>query len=103
MEIAVEPFPLVIPQVTASGDAKPLVSVYPNPVEDDITVQVSLPAAMPLEISLLDTQGRPVYSVTYSPEKYFSKAFSLRTIRAGLYLLKVKYGDNFTTQRIVKE
>ena len=97
------PVSSVIPQATVTGDAKPLVSVYPNPVKDDITVQVNLPAAMPLEISLIDIQGRPVYSITYSPEKYFSKAFSLRTIRAGLYLLKVKYGDNYTTQRIIKE
>lgn len=103
MEIAIEPVSSVIPQATVSGESKPLVSVYPNPVKDDVTVQVNLPAAMPLEISLIDIQGRPVYSVTYAPEKYFLRAFSLRTISPGLYFLKVKYGDNYTTRRIVKD
>jgi len=102
-EIAIKPISSVIPPAGLAENSKPFVSVYPNPVEDDITVQVNLPEEMPLEISLIDIYGRYVYSTAYAPAKLFFKTLNLINVAPGVYLLKVRYGDNYTTRRIIKE
>jgi hypothetical protein len=81
----------------------PFVSVSPNPVTIELTVTVGLPEEMPIEITMLDISGRPVFSTASTPVKSFSKGFSVSAIRSGIYLLRVKHGESYTTRRILKQ
>ncbi|WP_345158354.1 DUF5060 domain-containing protein [Pontibacter saemangeumensis] len=92
----------VMQNTRLAGSSSPIVLTFPNPARDHVSVTVHLPAEMPLEIAILDITGRTVHAVTVAPVKVFSDDFDLSAVKPGVYLLKVKYGENQTTRRVVK-
>lgn len=79
---------------------KPSLILSPNPVRDILYIDY-VGESTPIELSILDLNGREVKNI------YFSNAQDMTLIdftelEKGVYLLKMKQGKNFISQRVVK-
>lgn len=72
------------------------VRLYPNPVHDMVTIQ--LPST-PCQVSLLDAAGRTVSTQSVS-DSYCQ--FSLQSLPAGLYLVRVATSAGIATRQLIK-
>lgn len=76
-----------------SDKPQPKMSVFPNPAQDFVTVEFSLPLADHLEINLLDLQGRVIKSFyDFDPyqEGNMRFSFDMSPLAAGTYLLNIR-------------
>jgi hypothetical protein len=78
------------------------ITAYPNPSREQITLDVNLPSEAPLEISIFDMSGKQWASEKSVPVKLYSKDINLSHLKPGVYLLKVKYGNETVTRKIIK-
>lgn len=74
-------------------------AVYPNPVQDELTVETY--AAAPLVLTLYDLLGRVVR--TLPPGTGSRTRFSLRDLPAGTYVLRATDGRHVATRRVTKQ
>jgi PKD repeat protein len=89
--------------ITTSNEFE-VVSVYPNPFNDNLYLGINLPSERKIAVTLTDIQGR---DLGYEQQYQLSKGFStvqLPTINldAAIYLLKVKLGDKEKIIKIIK-
>jgi Secretion system C-terminal sorting domain len=71
-------------------DANSVVSIYPNPVSDALTVQTSQTEAANLQLRIMDISGQLIQTIEYNVEQgNNSKILDVHTLRAGTYLLQV--------------
>ncbi|WP_242926827.1 DUF5060 domain-containing protein [Pontibacter vulgaris] len=96
------PLSITPPLNNSTSSSAPSVSVFPNPVANSITVQVNLPETSAIEILITDITGKKLLLATSEPVKMLLKEFNLINLKPGAYLLQVKYGDNYTTKKIIK-
>jgi len=82
------------------GDA--LVSTYPNPVMDQLTVTVF--SADPVAAVIKDMTGKTVAegSLDRSGFDTYSATFDLGYLPRGIYLVNTRFGDKSVTKKIVK-
>ncbi len=76
--------------------APALVSVYPNPVKDLVTITAYTSSEMLW--SLFDLQGREIYKGSFS----YRHEFAVSRLSAGMYVLQVTDGKQTTTMKIQK-
>ncbi len=79
-------------------DPSNLVSVYPNPAKDYVTVECS--ASNMEKVSLYDLKGRLIYSENTSSNRF---ELSVSNLQAGVYILKAKTADGTAVKRIMKQ
>ncbi|HUK63716.1 MAG TPA: T9SS type A sorting domain-containing protein, partial [Dongiaceae bacterium] len=127
----IEPGPDVVlrrrvPRITTEGDssgtapdsaratvAPPLPSVvalsapYPNPTRDAISLALELPRATGVEMSVIDLQGRVVWSDATRPFAagrwvigWSGRAADGRATPAGAYFVRVRTGDTQWVRRV---
>ncbi|HDQ99598.1 MAG TPA: T9SS type A sorting domain-containing protein [candidate division WOR-3 bacterium] len=75
----------------------------PNPLIGGFaTLRYSLPKAGPAAVSVYDVSGRSVF-LTRTPGHLVTGSLSLdmRSLSAGIYLVKVEAGDYSATQKLV--
>jgi len=79
-------------------------TAYPNPVNDNLTLQLAGGLSDLVVINMYDMSGRMVMSTT-SPygEDGVTVNMSTSALRSGLYLIEAIAGDERITQRIVKD
>ena len=78
---------------------------YPNPVSDQMIVDLSIPYDTELEIALYDVNGRQVKLLLKGPATAGKTLFSFSTLplRNGIYFLSIKDSKSiFLTRKIVK-
>ena len=94
-------YDLGIVSVHFRGSAKPQLSVYPNPVVDQATVQWNTPAE---SLRLLDAQGRVVrhWSVD-ALGAGLNFTVDLSALPTGTYVLRLEGKQNVINQPIVKK
>lgn len=99
-------FDFIIAQTvdTKEIEESTLISVYPNPASDLITVALQGFAGMELDISLLNIDGRVMRQQTTSAGGLdkFTREISLDGLPAGLYLLRVTNGKAVRSSTVVK-
>ena len=81
----------------------PFVKLGPNPLAGGYaTLRYSLPKAGPAAVSVYDVSGRSVF-LTRTPGHLVTGSLSLdmRSLSAGIYLVKVEAGDYSATQKLV--
>lgn len=87
--------------LTSRADVLPG-GVWPNPAHDALTVEVNLPVAAPLTLTLLDALGRPVLTRTTAAAAGTARErLEVRGLSAGLYLLRAQAGALGFTRRVV--
>ena len=76
--------------------------INPNPVVSGVaTVRLSTPLSGPASLRIYDATGRCIQSTTCILKS--GMPLDLRSIAAGVYLVKVEAGDHTATQRLVVE
>ena len=76
---------------------------YPNPTNDDLTVEYALPTAMEVSLHLYNQMGAEVLSTSKAVQESGRHLLSLATaeLLPGVYILKLNRGDEVITQKIV--
>ncbi|MBN2173455.1 MAG: T9SS type A sorting domain-containing protein [Bacteroidales bacterium] len=78
------------------------ISIYPNPVKDELTIEVNVFEPRNVEICILNLLGEEIYKV----EKPFnqgknSELIDLRETNGGLYFVRLQSGDAIVTKKFI--
>ncbi|MEY4903043.1 MAG: hypothetical protein RLZZ292_858, partial [Bacteroidota bacterium] len=77
------------------SNASNTISIYPNPVNSELTIELYQNEAINLHIQVLDITGKLLSTTDYSLEKGQNiKKLEVRSLRAGTYLLQVLNENN---------
>lgn len=77
-----------------------LVSVFPNPFSEVLTISFSKPTLGPVEVEVADILGRIVLSKSYQAAQALEVRFN--PISPGIYILKVTYKNQAYLKKITK-
>ncbi|MBD1397189.1 T9SS type A sorting domain-containing protein [Pontibacter sp. JH31] len=79
------------------------ISVYPNPVSDQLNVTISVPITQDVEISLYDINGRKVIRKSHELKTGINNLkIPIQHLQSGLYILKITSIDSESAIRILK-
>lgn len=70
-------------------------SFYPNPITDG-KLYISSKNAMSREITVFDVLGKVVFKTTT-----LAKEINLQSIQAGIYLIRIKEGEQTSTKKLI--
>jgi YVTN family beta-propeller protein len=77
-------------------DVKPLtLEIYPNPAKSFFVIRSSLPVK---EIEIFDVSGKLIKEITFSSKE---PKISLKGIKTGIYLLKIKAENKEFTEKLI--
>ena len=77
-----------------------LVSVFPNPFSDRVTISFSKPILGVVEVTVEDMLGRQVLTKSYSPDEDLEVRFN--PLSPATYILKVTHKNQVYLKKIVK-
>jgi hypothetical protein len=78
--------------------------VYPNPNKGMFTLSINSLSGNDISVELINTLGQTVHSELLSnPAGQVSKELDMRELAGGVYYLKVKSGNDYWQERIIKE
>lgn len=103
LQAAYLPNPGNLPSVTTSlGDLllADRASIYPNPADDELTIQLPTAAPKRLQLQMVDQVGR-VVNEHFISEGERSKTISTRDLAGGIYLLQLGSGNTSTRKKIM--
>lgn len=88
---------------TGPLDADPGIMIFPNPVQDQLTVYCMAASAGPATLEILDVVGKRylLQSLTLNSGENYHE-LSLSDLPAGLYFVKVTTGNGVVVRRLVK-
>jgi hypothetical protein len=90
----------VIPQVGVV--AYSVLSAYPNPAQEDVTIHYNLEKRTDVTLSLTDMNGRIVWSKTMENTRQGAEKVSLGDFLTGVYFIKIApVGEELLVQRLV--
>jgi hypothetical protein len=97
-----------LPKVIQTPSA--LLEAYPNPFTDQLRIRFKLPGNEFITIEILDISGRLVYSSSWNAqaeethEIWWNDISQGRTsFGSGLYLVKLRTGDQVLTTKVIKK
>lgn len=82
--------------------------VYPNPLADQLHIRFNLSQPVPTTVQLLDLTGKVLYAtqiegVRSGTNEWQLPQATLAQLPAGLYFLRMKAGDQFADQKVLKQ
>ena len=81
-----------------------IITVYPNPVRDIITVEINSPTQQDITMNLINADGKMLQTLTIKANNGINtKKISMNNYPSGNYLLKVIMGNDVQTIKIIKE
>ncbi|MFO8022957.1 MAG: T9SS type A sorting domain-containing protein, partial [Perlabentimonas sp.] len=78
-----------------------IVSVYPNPVNDKLTVQIVPQKPSNIEMQLVSPVGQTIYQKKERIEGLTTTLLDVTNFTPGVYLLKVMIDGGWTVTRVV--
>ncbi|PSR53458.1 hypothetical protein AHMF7605_07925 [Adhaeribacter arboris] len=82
--------------------AETFFTVYPNPIQNQITIQANQPVALPVEVILRDSKGKLVIRSLFDKAEFSTAQVNTHQLKPGIYYLQINYGTKFFTQKLVK-
>jgi uncharacterized protein (TIGR02145 family) len=76
------------------------VKVFPNPTHDYFNLQINTLNQLPVDVSIIDAQGKLIKRLSAKPNETSSIGNDLLS---GIYLIKVVQGNQMKTVKVVKE
>ncbi len=76
------------------------VKVFPNPTHNNFNLQINTLNQSPVDVSIMDVQGKLIKRLTAKPNEISSIGNDLQS---GVYLIKVVQGKQIKTVKVVKE
>ncbi|MFC2115150.1 T9SS type A sorting domain-containing protein [Bacteroidota bacterium] len=83
--------------VSIKNTIDPIISIYPNPIEDLLTIETYIPQHLSIEISSLN--GQLIYSREMEGS---SHQIDLSSLQRGVYFITVRSKDFVRTEKIIK-
>ncbi len=77
-----------------------LLSIYPNPASTTLTLETGSPEDVPLEVRLMDVQGREVGSFVPQPSGFITCSIDVSSVKPGVYVLQTT-GKKSTESQIL--
>lgn len=78
--------------------------LYPNPVEDVLTIELTLDGTKDINVRLMDMSGKQVISSTTAKQnKEVKTTIDLSDLAKGVYMIEVTDGENTAVRRLVKD
>ena len=74
------------------------IKVYPNPTDGQVSIM--LPSTNEVKITVYDLNGRLLLNKVSTSDNFI---INLDKYEAGVYVLKIKMGQNETVKRIIKK
>lgn len=93
------PYPPIITGLDDVHTAEQIV-VFPNPADQELTIQLPVAATRRIELQLVDQVGRPVYK-GHLLEGEQIKTISTRDLAGGIYLLQLGAGEMSTRKKVM--
>jgi len=78
-------------------------SLYPNPAENSISVEIALDGVSNVQYMMTDVSGRIVRMATKQNVQNEVVTFGLTDLAAGVYFMTIKTDKGMTTQRFIKQ
>ncbi len=89
---------------TSTVDTSSSISVYPNPVNDDVTVTIDNTISGNVTIEIISTVGQTVFTSSDSKAIDSSEInLDLSALASGTYILRVSQGNHVGIQKIIKK
>jgi len=80
------------------------ISLYPNPVKDELNISFDTNETSNLELNLFSLQGELIRNLSAQKNiSRFSSAFKLNDLASGIYLFQIKTGAKSTYRKVVLE
>jgi hypothetical protein len=96
--------PLVISNVgIAESEDNSYLLVYPNPVSQNLTLDISLQNQSVLSIKMINMNGQIVYSEEVNKVGSYRKTINVDQYPAGVYFIEAVTNNGVARQRIIKE
>jgi hypothetical protein len=92
---------LIITSVEEKLEDVVKVSVYPNPVSDNVTISFSVPLDGEVSVSLLNSQGK-LMKTDIMEENIIEKQLNLQDFPPGVYFLRLIKGKLSNVYKVVK-
>lgn len=92
------------PTSTADLNSNVAVNVYPNPVENDLNLNLSVKETGDYGVSVFNISGHKIYNQRYLLEKHdFTTKIDAVNWSAGMYFVEITKNDSRKTIRIIKK
>ena len=79
------------------------IKVFPNPSNGLVNVELSKVNGGEVSINVTDALGRSVFAKEVAVKGAYSTQLDLSNLKAGVYMLQVKTGENLSTRKLVIE
>jgi hypothetical protein len=76
--------------------------VFPNPTQDVVYIDLSIPQRKEISVSLRDVQGRIVYQKQTGLTNQFKESITLPNV-TGTYLLTIQVGKDVITRKVLRQ
>lgn len=76
-------------------------TVYPNPAQNNVTIEFDVPSTEKVEMQITDMNGKLIYSESLSGTTNYKKVLSTEQIPNGIYLLDVKQNGFHIQKKVV--
>jgi hypothetical protein len=86
---------------TEDQEVSSLLEVYPNPATDRINLVFDYTGVS--EINIFDLTGRIVYSRPYDVYGFTNMSLDISSLNPGIYIMRVKTGNESNSTRFIKE
>ncbi len=90
-------------QPVSAGPGNQAFGVYPNPARDRVDVTISRIRNTVVKITINDLLGNKVFSSVETADYNYSRSIDIRQYSAGVYMMKVEYGNETKAIRLIKE
>lgn len=78
-------------------------SIYPNPYESSTVIELELEELSEVSVTVFDVTGKLIQTIVNSKALVGTQSFDFNPIKdAGIYLVKVKIGEQESTKRLIK-
>jgi hypothetical protein len=76
--------------------------IYPNPVKESLNIFINVKKPATVNVEMLDISGKAVISESYNISGQSDIRIDLNDLSQGVYLMKMKVGEEVITKRIIK-
>ena len=79
------------------------VQIYPNPVSDNLTLQINTINEAPIQYSVIDPLGRELYNIDKGivPAGQKEYTINLNELNPGIYYINLKIGETVKVQKLI--
>ena len=93
----------IVTALSPTEDAQVQLTVFPNPVDDQLQVVIQTSNPVTATVQLLDANGRRLHELTFGQSaRRHEQIISLNSLTPGMYIVEANIGGRSLQQKVVK-